>query len=199
MNDLFTGLRTPKFGGAFAMDEATLTFASKALDSNLPGGLGLLVQGMNAQYGRPVQRMYELGPNKYTYYILGRAEGRIQMSRLAAPQPVNTNFIRSFSNVCNVENNQLEIMARSAMACNGDKFVGALSNENNTPGGDTPAITDQQNGLLGGSAGTSSKYSFGYCLVDNIAFSISISAIAMTENVSMVFASMSNEASTASN
>ncbi len=198
MQDLFTGLRIPKFGGAFAMDEATLTFASKALDGSLPGGLGLLVQGLNSQYGRPVQRMYELGPNKYTYYVLGRAEGRMQISRLAAPQPVNTNFIRTFSNVCNVENNQLEIMARSALACKGQNVVGSLSNDNVTPGSDTPAVNDTQNGLLGGSSGPASKYAFGYCLVDNIQFSISISAIAMTENVSMVFASMSNEASIAS-
>lgn len=195
MQDLFTGLRTPKFGGAFAMDEATLTFASNSLNGAPGGGLGLLVQGMNAQYGRPVQRMYELGPNKYTYYVLGRAEGRMQISRLAAPQPVNANFVRTFSNVCNVEKNQLEIMARSALACKDGKIVGSLSNTIN-PGDATPAISDQDNGLLGGSQGTASKYSFGYCLVDNIQFSISISAIAMTENVSLVFASMGSEDTT---
>ena len=63
----------PTFGGAFAMDEATLTFNIEGCDgiaSATDAGLGYLVQGIQASYSRPVERMYELGPNKTTYYIV---------------------------------------------------------------------------------------------------------------------------------
>lgn len=176
---------TPTFGGAFAMDEATLTFAIPTGGlSGIPvdAGLGYLIQNVNVQYTRPVQRIFELGPKKTTYYVTGRAEGRMQIGRLAAPAPVNTAFLSTFANVCNVANNTLVITARPGIACgagtrdeNGQIALGSLGGVNG----------------VGGQQGKPSRYTFNFCLIDAVQFQMSVQALALTENMSLVFAAMS--------
>lgn len=152
----------PTFGGAFAMDEATLTFSTNGAAD---GGLGFLVQSLSVQYQRPVQRIFELGPKKTTYYVTGRAEGQMQIARLAAPAPVNNAFLTKFSDVCQVDNNFMSITVGSGATCTG---------------------------TIAGQPITPSRYKFSYCLIASIAFQIAVDAIALTENISMVFAAMEN-------
>lgn len=149
------------FGGAFSLDEATLTF------SGLPGsdgGLGFLIQSVGIQYARPVQRIFELGPRKTTYYVVGRAEGRMAINRLAAPAPVNTAFLTQFADVCNVQNNTFSIDARPSTRCS--------------------------TGLINVANTQDARYKFHYCIVDNVSFQMSVQAIALTENLSLMFAAM---------
>lgn len=155
---------TPSFGGAFSADEATLTFDRGNGDN---GGLGYLVQGLTAQYGRPVQRIYELGPEKRTYYVVGRPEGTMSIQRLAAPGPINQAFLLDFSNPCRVKNNNMTIRIN-------------------------PGIKDDkecQDTFLAGRT-VASEYQFRYCLISSIQFSISVQAITLQEGLQLTFSSM---------
>lgn len=164
MSDIFSTNIQPAYGGSFAMDEAVLTF------SGLPGGdggLGFLIQSVSVQYTRPVQRIFELGPRKVTYYVAGRPEGRMQIQRLAAPAPVQSSFLTQFSNICNVPNNTFSITTRPGTLCTG---INAIVSQDST---------------------VDSRYTFKYCIIDNVAFTMSVGQMAMTENISLMFAAMS--------
>jgi hypothetical protein len=89
-------------------------------------GLGLLVVQVAAQYNQPVRRIFELGPGvipsfttagvcdytagplpyecafraQPTYYIIGRAEGRLQLQRFAGPEAIQCEFYRTYGNGC---------------------------------------------------------------------------------------------------
>lgn len=152
---------SPSFGGAFSADEAVLTFE---LESGSDGGLGFLTQGMNARYARPVQRIFELGPQKRTYYVVGRAEGALSISRLAAPAPVSQNFLTRYANVCNVKKNNITVTANPG------------TNPDCPPENTTP-----------------SRYMFRFCLITNLAFGISVQAITLNEQIDLMFSSMETD------
>jgi len=160
MSDIYGA--NPTFGGAFSSDQASLVFTSEG-----DAGLGLLTQGLQATYARPIQRIFELGDGKTQYYVIGRAEGTLNITRLAAPGPVSISFLTKFADPCNVKHNNISITVNA----------GTLE--------DCP--------IEGSNAGPS-KYQFGFCLINNLGFSISTQAIALQEQVSMMFASMSNDA-----
>jgi len=151
----------PAFGGAFSMDNATLTFTISGAGD---GGLGFLVQSVQAQYARPVQRVFELGPSKATYYVTGRPEGQMSIARLAAPAPVNAVFLEKFSKVCNVEDNNIVLAVK--------------------PGADCPG------GTIAGKPVQASRWKFSNCLISAIAFQIAVDQIALTENLTLVFTGM---------
>ena len=157
MTDIYGAM--PTFGGAFSADEATLTFA---LDGNRDddGGLGLLTQGFSATYARQVQRIFELGPDKRQYYVVGRPEGTINIQRLAAPGPVSQGFLNKFANACNVKDNTMGISVDPGVLCFEGENVEA------------------------------SRYNFTFCLINNVGFSISVQQITLQEQVAMMFASM---------
>lgn len=157
MPDVFGA--TPTFAGAFAMDEALLTFSTTGGD----GGLGSLVQNVSVQYTRPVQRIYELGPRRTTYYVTGRPEGRMAISRLAAPEPVNNTFLAQYADPCNVPDNNMVITVRPGTQCEG-----TVNGVRVKPG----------------------RYKFTYCLIDSLSFQIATQVIALTENISLIFAGM---------
>lgn len=152
--DIFN--HTQRFGDAFSVDEATLTFDVGDGDTS---GLGTLVQTVGIQYARPVQRIYELGAQRRTYYVVGRAEGNFSIQRLAAPQLIGGGFLEKFGNECDVETNNMAINVSDPSACS-----------SNTPG---------QNMTLR------------YCLINSIALQMSVQNIALAENLSGMFASLS--------
>lgn len=104
----------PKFGDAISVDETTLTFD---VGSGSDGGLGALVQSVTASYQRPIQRLFELGQDKNTYYLVGRAEGNCAIQRLAAPGPINYAFLRKFADVCQVDTNHFTLGASTGLLC----------------------------------------------------------------------------------
>lgn len=166
----------PTFGGAFAMDEATLTFAAGA-GNDVETGLGQLVQQMQVQYSRPVQRIFELGMSKATYYVVGRAEGNISISRLAAPGTIQDDFIQKFSDICRVPNNTFNVTPSPGVDCDDDAAVN-VTGENFTP-------------ITRGNVKVK-RFQFDYCLVTGIQFSMDVKALGLTENMSMIFAKMSS-------
>lgn len=111
---------TQRFGDSFSVDEATLTF--DVGDGDL-SGLGTLVQTVQVQYARPVQRIYELGAARRTYYVVGRSEGNMSIQRLAAPEVIGGGFLRKFGDECQVDTNNLTITVSDPSTCS-----------NNTPG-----------------------------------------------------------------
>lgn len=157
MPDVF-GSSAPKFGGAFSVDETTLTFDTGGSGN---GGLGTMVQSVSGNYARPIQRIFDLGPDKRTYYVVGRSEGGMEIQRLAAPEPIATGFIEKFSDPCRVETNTMSIDTRPEdQLCN-----------------------NQQRGF--------DARDFSFCLIGNLSFGVSVQQIALTEGLQMMFASMS--------
>lgn len=180
--DIFNA--APTFGGAFAMDEATLTFSIGNTDGSTggddDGGLGMLIQSTNLSYARPVQRFYELGPHKRTYYVAGRAEGRAQISRLSAPQAVQSGFLRRFSDICTVDSHVLNIAASPAITCNGTGF-----NSSNTGLAKYASSTKVRGNNI-----APARHRLEYCLIDSVSWQIAVQALALTEGISMVFAAL---------
>ena len=160
----------PTFGGAFSADEATLTFT---LDDGKDGGLGLLVQGLNARYIRPVQRIFELGPQKQTYYVVGRSEGTMNIQRLAAPGPISTKFIFKYANPCRVTDNHITITVDPGV--HSQFTAGGI--ERNCPPPGTQA----------------SRWHFDFCLITSLAVAITVQTITLQETIDLMFASMSLE------
>lgn len=102
------------FGGSFAADGATVTFpefgllnANNSADVNSPG-TGLLVQNLSSQYNQMITKIYEVGsPN--IYYIGGRTQGNLGLSRILGPRPIQLGFYEKFSDVCDAATNQMNI------------------------------------------------------------------------------------------
>lgn len=158
--DLFNG--STAFGGAFQVDEATLTFAG---EGGLPGnldGLGAFVQNVQIQYSRPAQRMNDMGTNS-TYYILSKPEGALQIGRLFAPKTVTTSFLKNLADVCNIQNNTLVVTAGNAYLCgpDGEEFTG-----------------------------DNVRLKMSNCLLSNLAFSMSLQSLAMAQNLSIMFSKL---------
>lgn len=178
--DIFNA--SPTFGGAFAMDEATLTFSIGNSDGSTggedDGGLGMLIQSVSMSYARPVQRFYELGPHKRTYYVSGRPEGRAQISRLSAPQAVSAGFLKRFSDVCTVDSHVLNIAASPAITCNGTGF--------NSRGAGLAQYSSSVK--VRGNNVAPSRNRLEYCLIDSLNLNIAVQALALTESVSLVYA-----------
>ena len=157
------------FGGALSMDDATLSFASVGGNegSTDETGLGALIQSTAIQYARPVQRMYELGSQGKAYYIIGRPEGKMQITRLAAPKPISDAFLQRFASVCDVAGNSLQISASPGVVCN--------------TGADNVITRSNSKG---------SSYKFSYFLISGMSLNISIQSITMAENLSIDFAKL---------
>lgn len=154
--------RSQVFGGAFSVDETSLTFSGSAGSAGTLGSsgtLGALVQNVQGQYQRPVQRIYELSSEKRTYFVAGRAEGGLNIGRIAAPGPITTDFLKQFGDICNVRSNHMAINAGG---------VGCANNS------------------IGSNA---SKYDIHFCFISGISFQIAADQIAMSENLQMTFMS----------
>jgi len=114
MADLFAD-QNSSFGGAFAASKASMTFSTG--DSG-NGGLGLLVQNVQAQYQQNVERLWELSSGNKTYFVVGRAQGTVQIGRIVGPEVIADSFVTQYSAACNVEKNVMRINATPGM-CKG--------------------------------------------------------------------------------
>ncbi len=91
-------------------------------------GLGLLIMNISIDYRQPIRRIFELGPGvvpvegngfenagycdglnvnaacadrtQPTWYIIGRPEGRLQLSRIIGPQALSCDFYRVYGSAC---------------------------------------------------------------------------------------------------
>lgn len=110
-NDLFSNRQT--YGGSFKAAEASLTFSTGA--DNL-GGLGLLIQNLQAMYQQQVTRVWEIGSEGRQYFIVGRAAGSCSIARIVGPYALSNVFIQRYSDACNIDKNKIKVTTRNA-AC----------------------------------------------------------------------------------
>ena len=101
--DIFSPTTGQFFNGAFRADTATVTIGG--ID-----GAGLLIQNLQAQYQQQNSRLYELGSTG-VYYIAGRAQGNLTVQEIVGPTAISLAFIRQFADVCQAQNNNLDIGA----------------------------------------------------------------------------------------
>jgi hypothetical protein len=94
------GRIAPTFGGAFTADAGSLGFAGVGLG----GGVGLICQQLSFQYSQNLIRLYEVG-SVATYYVAGRAQGGLSLSRVLGPRPVLFAFYTVYGNPCNAGTN----------------------------------------------------------------------------------------------
>jgi len=83
--DIFSPTTGQFFNGAFRADTAT-------------------------QYQQQISRLYELGSTG-VYYIAGRAQGNLTVQEIVGPTAISLAFIRQFADVCQAQNNNLDIGA----------------------------------------------------------------------------------------
>jgi hypothetical protein len=88
---------TSVLGGVFTSDRAKLFFGSGL-------GIGQIVQQMQVSYSQSVTRLYEVGSN-YIYYVGGRTQGQMAISRVIGPAGTMIAFYQTFGDVCNAKNN----------------------------------------------------------------------------------------------
>lgn len=122
---------------------------------------GSLVQSININYNRNVNRIWELG-SQDTYYILGHTEGTAQLSRI-------------------IGRADTDILERMADACESVNQVISMSSAGPAVGGETPCP--------GGEIDFDITIS-GPVLI-NRSFSISADNFLITEGASIMFASLS--------
>lgn len=100
-----------EFGGAFAADAASITFAQGDIAGG--GGVGLITQNLNFSYNQAITRIFEVGSN-LTFLVAGRASGQAGVARILGPRRVQTQFYRKYGNVCNAATNHIDFSAESA-------------------------------------------------------------------------------------
>jgi hypothetical protein len=107
MADIFG--RTVNYGGSYAVDQTVLKFSS-----GVPNDL--VAQQFNADYQQRVNRFYDLTSNK-VFFIGGRTEGQLSMSRLIGPGKSTVNFYRNYGNLCEMSGKELSFSLNGQL-CN---------------------------------------------------------------------------------
>lgn len=152
------------FGGSFAADAASVSFAFAEFADNAlggdAGGVGLLTQNLQFQYQQAVTRLYEIGTN-LQFFISGRTQGTATLGRVLGPRPVQVEFYQKYGNVCTAETNNIDFRADTACEVDGD-------------------------GLSGG------VYSFKikHCVITNIAVSVRAEDMVISENLQLMYNSL---------
>jgi hypothetical protein len=160
MADIFQSA-VPQMGSAFSVEETMLKFSGSAVKDPTLGGL---VQGMTVSYTRAIQRIFDLSGamRKTAFYVVGRAEGSLGIQRFAAPAPLTSSFLVQFGDICEVDNNHIEVAI-------------------------TPGYVDRPSCR---NASTDASFRFSFALMNSLNMSVATQAIALTEGVGMMFASL---------
>lgn len=96
-NNVFSRAQN-QFAGAFSADGAALSFAG--------GVVGLVTQSLSVNFSQNISQLFELGSDK-TYFIIGRARGQMQLSKVLGPAALSTVFYTKFGDGCNIANNTI--------------------------------------------------------------------------------------------
>lgn len=113
--DIF-GRESSTFGGAFAADAATMTFAGGAAGATAAGS-GTLVQTVNVNYQQQIQKLYEVGSNQI-YHVGGRTQGTGSIARIIGPKRLGALLYATYGNICNVGQNTLNFTFATANCAN---------------------------------------------------------------------------------
>lgn len=141
------------------VDAAKITFAA---DGGSSFGVGMLTQSIQIGYQQQINRLYEIGTNN-TYFVGGRTQGQMSISRVIGPRAVQVAFYRKYGNMCNAKQNTINLAASGT--CQGDSFVGAPN-------------------LQG------SKFSMRFCVITNIGITIGAQEMIVNENLQLMFVSL---------
>lgn len=104
------------WGGAVSSDSIVAQFA---LGPGVEGGVGLLAQSLEIQYGYRLDRLYEIG-SRFVFYVAGRSEGGITLYRVLGPRPVVLAFYKIYGNPCFAPSNVLVFAITTGCAQPGD-------------------------------------------------------------------------------
>lgn len=89
------------YGGSFAADKATMTFAG------VPNGsVGQLIQNIQVSYQQMITKLYEVG-SANVYFVGGRTQGQGNLGRVIGPASVQLAFYTKYGDICNIQNNVL--------------------------------------------------------------------------------------------
>lgn len=106
MADIFQA--AGKIGGVFKGTTIALTLGGAGIK-------GALVQSVNINYSRSINRIWELGSDD-TYYVVGHTEGQMQMSRIVGK--ADSDILDELSDVCQATSKTLN-MSGTADTCDG--------------------------------------------------------------------------------
>jgi len=192
MSDIF-GRADQVFAGGLTSD------ASWMFWGGMPnGGLGMLVTQMQINYQQPVRRIFEIGPwtqvggasglmGQPVYYVAGRPEGTMTLSRIAGPVAVLNGFYRQYGSVCSYLNS-LFFVAGS----------GCLGNLPAAPLQPTISLGTTPNGQFGGTlvvpgGGATLGYLGWYLngvVITSIGLQINSQDLLVMENTQLMFAGL---------
>lgn len=104
------GAKSATFGGAFAADDALITFSQLegADGQNLGAIVPLLVQSLQVSYAQSITRLYNIASNDI-YLVRGRASGNCQLGEVVGPARLSSAFLTSYGDVCRAYKNNLDI------------------------------------------------------------------------------------------
>lgn len=105
MADIFSRT-SQKIAGSFTVDATRISFGAFF-------GVGLITQQLGLQYAQRINRLYEVGTNN-VYYVVGVAEGTVNMSRIVGPTAAVSKFYKKFGDACNSASNTVELTAGSS-------------------------------------------------------------------------------------
>ncbi len=97
-NDVFNRASSI-YGGSFASDKATMTFAGGS-------SVGQLIQNVQVGYQQNVTKLYEVGSAR-VYFVGGRTNGQGSIGRVIGPAAVQVAFYQKYGDICNIQNNNL--------------------------------------------------------------------------------------------
>lgn len=177
MADIF-GRQEQVFGGGLTSDASWMFWGGLT-----NGGLGMLITQMQIQYQQPVRRIYEIGPwtavggsvGQPVYYIAGRPEGTVQISRITGPVAALGGFYRTYGNVCSFMNSLFFVSATGCV------------NQNNT----TTTLSTNASAVTG-----SSRFDpfLGWymngCVITGVGLGAQAQDMMVTENVGLMFVSL---------
>ena len=99
MADLFN--RTAKSTrGGFKIDSAKLTFSGLATS----GTVGMLIQNVQIQYQQQVTFVYDLADPEGVYYVAGKAQGTLGMSKIVGSAQGAAAFYKQYGDACKIGN-----------------------------------------------------------------------------------------------
>lgn len=154
MADVFG--RANQFGGSLSSDATVVTFDDFKV--------GFLLQQLQLAYSQNVTRIFELSSNRQ-YYVIGRPQGNISMSRIVGPGTVTSAFIDKFGDACNAPENTINLRAKSG--------CGTKGKGNNTQG-------------------TGVNYTASNVLLTNMGVQIASNNMLINENFQLVFSGLEN-------
>ncbi len=191
MADLF-GRTEQVYAGGLTSD------ASYMFWDGLPnGGLGLLITQMAIQYQQPVRRIFEIGPwtsvggavGQPVYYVAGRPEGTLQLSRIAGPIAALGGFYKRYGSVCSFLNNLFFVSSTGCLSGNTNTLQ-TLPSINNPPAVPPIGSTGSTGRVGGGRQDPWLGWWMGGVVITSVGLSAQAQDMMVAENVQLMFVAL---------